>query len=413
MVDVNRRALLTGGLALGGAAALGACDRLQVPGGGRVPETSAGASTATMTTPTDMPSTTGNEANDGSWRVTGPQPNQPIPTRLQRGDTPPQFVVVSWDGAGWTNQMPLLAHFRAVAAELKASMTLFLSGIYTVPKDQRTLYLPPGRAPGASAIPFFGPESVHGTIDNIGKSWLEGHEIGTHFNGHFCGSDGVATWTVDQWKDEIAQAKKFVMTWRTTTGFTDLDPFPFDYRTELVGGRTPCLDGSANLRIAADELGWRYDTSSTGNQVWPTKAGRLWALDMPSIPFVGHNSSVISMDYNMMVNQSRTPDGDPARRAQWQQEAADSWMAGFTRAYDGNRAPYIIGNHFENWNGGIYMAAVEQVMRKMATHPDTRFVSFRQLCDFLDAQDPTTLTRLRSLPIGVPPATGWPGFLTA
>ncbi len=99
-VDVNRRALLTGGLALGGAAALGACDRLQVPGGGRVPETSAGASTATMTTPTGMPSTTGNEANDGSWRVTGPQPNQPIPNRLQRGDTPPQFVVVSWDGAG-------------------------------------------------------------------------------------------------------------------------------------------------------------------------------------------------------------------------------------------------------------------------------------------------------------------------
>ena len=37
--------------------------------------------------------------------------------------------------------------------------------------------------------------------------------------------------------------------------------------------------------------------------------------------------------------------------------------------------------HFEDWNGGMFMKAVEAAMRKMATYPDTRFVSLRQLCD--------------------------------
>jgi len=57
------------------------------------------------------------------------------------------------------------------------------------------------------------------------------------------------------------------------------------------------------------------------------------------------------------------------------------------------------------------MKAVEAAMRKMATYPDTRFVSFRQLCDYLDAQDPATLAQLRKLPITAAPSKGWKGYL--
>src|SRR3712207_8674109 len=52
----------------------------------------------------------------------------------------------------------------------------------------------------------------------VRAAWLDGHEIGTHFNGHFCGDDGVALWTPADWAEEIAQAKRFVQTWKTTTG---------------------------------------------------------------------------------------------------------------------------------------------------------------------------------------------------
>lgn len=59
--------------------------------------------------------------------------------------------------------------------------------------------------------------------------------------------------------------------------------------------------------------------------------------------------------------------------------------------------PLFIGNHFEQWNGGIYMDAVEEAIKHIGDekHKDVRMVSFRQLCDWLDAQDPQVLADLR------------------
>ena len=411
MGGVSRRRLLAGGLGLGAAAALGGCDVLRMPGGGGAP--GSGQAGAPGDGPTGSATTTSDD--DGSWTDTGPQPHQPTPEKLGPGDTPPQFVVISWDGAGESPRLPLLSHFRGVAQELNASMTLFLSGIYTVPKDKRTLYHPPGREPGASAIPFFPADSVHATIDNIGKAWLEGHEIGTHFNGHFCGDGGVGSWTPEQWKARSTRPSRSCMTWRTNTGFTDLPPLPFDYRKELVGGRTPCLEGS-------DEPAASPRTSSAGATTPARPAprsgrarpARCGPADLQSIPFAGPHSFECSRWTTTSCTTSRRPRTAPPRSAtSGSRRPRDTYVAGFKRAYDGNRAPLIIGNHFEDWNGGIYMKAVEAAMRKMATYPDTRFVSFRQLCDYLDAQDPATLTRLRKLPIGSAPSKGWASFLTA
>ena len=69
-----------------------------------------------------------------------------------------------------------------------------------------------------------------------------------------------------------------------------------------------------------------------------------------------------------------------------------------------------IGNHFETWNGGIYMDAVEEAMRKFGEAADTSLVSFRQLVQWLDAQNPALLAELRDLPVGQAPAGGWASF---
>jgi hypothetical protein len=89
----------------------------------------------------------------------------------------------------------------------------------------------------------------------------------------------------------------------------------------------------------------------------------------------------------------------------------DGLLQGFQRAYDGNRAPLIIGNHFESWNGGTYMRAVEEVIETVCTKEEVRCVSFRQLVDWLDAQDPATLEKLRTLKVGEAPEQGWASFL--
>ncbi|MEV4225615.1 hypothetical protein AB0J81_00630 [Streptomyces bobili] len=350
---------------------------------------------------------------DGSTAFTGAQPHLPRPERLKPGQKPPQFVVFSWDGAGEDSQR-LFSHFRKVAKENNATMTYFLSGVYLLPEHKRDLYKPPQHSPGRSDIGFNDEQGIADTVKQLRQAWLEGNEVGTHFNGHFCGKGGgVGEWSVEEWKEEIAQAKQFVKTWKTNTGMAKAAPLPFDYDKELIGARTPCLEGQENFRKAGRELGFRYDTSGVNNQVWPGKKEGLWDLSMQLVPFPGHSFEQLTMDYNFMVNQSGTAtQGDPAKHEYWGDQMRDGLLRGFQRAYDGNRAPLIIGNHFESWNGGTYMRAIEEVVENVCTKEEVRCVSFRQLADWLDAQDPQTLAKLRGLGVGEAPKQGWASFLS-
>jgi hypothetical protein len=350
---------------------------------------------------------------DGSTSDTGAQLDQPTAHPLQPGERPPQFVIFSWDGAGELDN-GLFSRFRKLAQDHGAKMTFFLSGLYLLPESKKHLYRPPNNPVGASDIGYLTDAHVRSTLQQVRLAWLEGHEIGTHFNGHFCGGRGsVAYWTPKDWHSEIEQAVSFVENWRSNTGFTDLEPLPFDYRKELIGSRTPCLLGQQNLLPTAAQLGWRYDASSPGGlQMWPSKRNGLWDLPLQSVPFPGRSFEVLSMDYNMLANQSvNATHSDPRNYPGWERQAREAYVAGFQRAYETNRAPLFIGNHFEQWNGGIYMNAVEDAFKHIAGHPDTRLVSFRQFTDWLDVQDPAVLAKLRTLAPGQAPAAGWRAFL--
>lgn len=385
------------------------------------PNAAVSSSTGGPTPPPSEPRTVdgftyGDPIGDGSTSQQRPQPHQPQAKALRAGETPPQFVVISWDGAA-NLRHGLMDRFLEVARRTDASMTFFLSGLYFVPQDQRDQYAPPKRPRGSSDIGFLTRDACQRSIEAIGRAWLDGHEIGTHFNGHFCGAKGVNTWTPQDWQQEIDEAMRFVTQWRTITGFTDLPPLPFDYRKELIGGRTPCLEGRAGLLPTAVKLGWRYDSSGVRQQRWPNKMSNgLWDTSMAMIPMAdpqpGQPEQIVSMDYNFMANQSNaSTKGDPAKYGQWKQQTIDSLLAGFDRAYTSNRAPLIIGNHFEQWNGGIYMDAVEQVMRELARKPGVQLVSMRQLLDWMQAQPQWLQTKLTALEVGQQPAGGWKQYL--
>ncbi|MDX2933654.1 hypothetical protein [Streptomyces ipomoeae] len=350
---------------------------------------------------------------DGSTAYTGTQPHLPRPERLKPGQRPPQFVVFSWDGAGEDGQR-LFSHFRRVARANGATMTYFLSGVYLLPVEKRDLYRPPRHSPGRSDIGFNNVRGIKDTVEQLRGAWLEGNEIGTHFNGHFCGrGGGVGEWSAEEWKSEIAQAKAFVQAWKTNSGMEEAAPLPFDYDKELIGARTPCLEGRKSFMRAARELGFRYDASGVDEQVWPEKEGGLWDLPMQLVPVPGRDFETLTMDYNFYVNQSGARPGKPDKWEYWGAQFRDGLLAGFKRAYEGNRAPLIIGNHFESWNGGIYMRAVEETIEAVCGKPEVRCVSFRHLADWLDAQDPKVLGKLRTLKVGQAPKQGWRAFLSA
>ncbi|WP_277041245.1 hypothetical protein [Actinacidiphila oryziradicis] len=335
---------------------------------------------------------------DGSTSYTGPQPNQPKIEKLKPGEKPPQFVVFSWDGA-LENDDHLFSHFREVAKQNNAHMTFFLTGMYLLPAAKRAMYHPPMHPVGTAAISFATDPHIRATLEQIRQAYLDGNEIGTHFNGHFCGTKGGGDWSVAQWKSEIDQAYSFVENWKTNTGFNDIAPLPFDYSTELAGGRAPCLEGQKNLLKAAKTYGWQYDASSPGDfQIWPNKKDGIWDFPLQLIPYPNSKFQVLSMDFNFLANQSGdSTQGDPSKYATWEKEAREGYLNGFERVYNGSRAPLFIGNHFETWNGGIYMQAIEDVMKSVCKRTGVRCVSFKELADWMDAQDPAVLAKLRLL----------------
>ncbi|MFD9871214.1 hypothetical protein ACFXI8_34620 [Streptomyces niveus] len=414
MRDMSRRSLLGAGIGAAAAIGIAGCGTDSgTPGNAGKDNTGAGDQI--------KPSAKPSEKNirligDGSTADTGKQPHQPPrPVPLEPGETPPQFVIFSWDGAGEVGN-GLFPRFLDLAKDHGAAMTFFLSGIYLLPESKKTLYRPPGNAVGASDIGYLTDAHIKDTLKYIRQAWLEGHEIGTHFNGHFCaGSGSVGNWSPKQWRDETEQAMGFVTEWKTNSGWKDLDPLPFDYRKELVGGRTPCLLGQDKLLPVAGRMGWRYDASSPGGrQMWPGKRQDIWDLPLQAVPFPGRSFEVLSMDYNMLANQSKnSTQGVPANYPGWRKQATEAYLSGFRRAYESNRAPFFIGNHFEEWNGGIYMDAVEEAIKGMADKKDVRLVSFRQFTDWLDVQDPAVLGKLRTLEVGQAPAGGWNTFLKA
>ncbi|MEW2284479.1 hypothetical protein [Streptomyces sp. NPDC047841] len=335
---------------------------------------------------------------DGSTSYTGPQKGQLKPVPLKPGEKPPQFVVFSWDGA-LEGSDHLFSHYRELAKEYDAHMTFFLTGIYLLPKSKKSLYHGPMHSPGDAAIDYATDDHIRTTVEQLGKAYEDGNEIGTHFNGHFCGAKGGGDWSVEEWKSEIDQFYSFVEHWKTNTGFKDLAPLPFDFRKEVTGGRAPCLEGQPNLLKAMKSYGWRYDASSPGDfQIWPSKKKGIWDFPLQMLPYESGKYQGLSMDFNFLYNQSEgETQGDPAKFPQWEQQTVDSYMAGFNRVYYGSRAPLFIGNHFEDWNGGIYMKSIDQVVKNVCTKKGVKCVSFKELADWLDAQKPQTLAALRSL----------------
>ncbi|AWT44782.1 MULTISPECIES: hypothetical protein [Streptomyces] len=418
MRTFSRRGMLGVGAGATAAAALAGCG---TGGSGSTPSDGShrGGGSGGGARPSGSPTVAARPIGDGSTSFTGKQPHQPAaPVPLEPGQEPPQFVVFSWDGAGEVGN-GLFPRFLDLAKEHGASMTFFLSGLYLLPESKKRLYDPPNNPRGASDIGYLTDDHIKETLKNVRRAWLEGHEIGTHFNGHFCGEShgSVAHWTPAQWRSEIDQAKSFVKQWRTNTGWSELPSLPFDYDKELVGGRTPCLLGQDNLLPTAKALGWRYDASSPGGrQTWPVKRHGIWDLPLQQVPFPGRGFEVLSMDYNMLANQSLNSTKAPAHNYPgWRQQSAQAYIQGFKRAYETNRAPFFVGNHFEQWNGGIYMDAVEEAFKHIAREKekgaDVRLVSFRQFVDWIDVQKPEVLAKLRTLDVGQKPAGGWKAFM--
>jgi peptidoglycan/xylan/chitin deacetylase (PgdA/CDA1 family) len=328
---------------------------------------------------------------------------------------PSQFLVVSFDGSGGVRLWP---YWRAIARRAGAHFTFFVSGVYLLDQARRGVYRPPRHAHGSSDIGFAQPQGalsaramVRGMLRQISLAYGEGHEIATHYNGHFClpypGS--VGEWSAADWRQELDQFDKLLFGASANNRLRPAVSLPFG-PAEVVGGRTPCLQGDIHaLFPVLAERGFRYDASRQSLLgAWPRRELGLWEVPLLEIPFVGHTFRVLSMDYNFFANQ--TISGTPADAIE-RQTYLSLWRA-FRTSYYANRAPLSFANHFETWNDWAYDRALARVVLRACRLPQVRCVSFRELVDWLDAQPRARLRRYRlgRFPLFRPHAPGPPAL---
>jgi hypothetical protein len=349
--------------------------------------------------PSGSPSTT-----DGSGVQTpSPQPTDGFPPieALAAGETPPQFVVVSFDGAC---KHDLWQHYLRLGQRTGSHFTFFLSGLCLLPETKRFLYHGPHKPVGYSAVGFGEPSLIPNRVRDYAQAYDAGNEIGTHFLGHFCDPQGVDTWSSADWTSEITQARTFLDDWAEITGITDPSlTLPFD-SSVWKGARTPCLAGkhSAMYPVWVRQR-FHYDASSPGLLTWPRKVSHfptLWNFPLQRIKVVGYGKTNLSMDYNLLFVQNKGEiKASTATCARIETSTYQSLMQALAAVEKGNHAPFFVGNHFNEWACGAYKNALTQFVEDAhAKYPGIDFVTFDYLTKWLDAQDPQVLARLQAEP---------------
>jgi peptidoglycan/xylan/chitin deacetylase (PgdA/CDA1 family) len=301
---------------------------------------------------------------------------------------PPQFVVASFDGAG---DPGLWRYWREVGRRTGARFTFFLSGVYLLGEERGDLYTPPEHRAGASDIGFMQGTDRASARRRIGELLVqlaaghaEGHEIGTHFNGHFCAPyDGsVGTWTAADWRQELVQFDELLA---RATVLNRIAPVELGFGpADIVGARTPCLEGKLYvLHRVLRERGFRYDSSSSARLgTWPRRDHGVWSFPLPEIRLADSYFDVIAMDYNFMANQPRAATREESQRVEEQTYA--SLVDAFQESYRGNRAPFSVGMHFARWNHGAYVRALTRFLERVCRLRDVRCVPYVDVADWLD-----------------------------
>jgi hypothetical protein len=312
--------------------------------------------------------------------------------KLRPGEKPPQFVLFSFDGAGshahWQRVLPL-------AAKVDAHVTGFLSGIYLLPDHLRGEYAGPGHGRGRAAIGFGGTDAaVAARIADLNAAFRQGHEIGTHFNGHFCAGNepSGARWSQAQWRAELDQFFTFVR------GAAARGLAVPEYA--IKGGRVPCLEGdpAAYLPVMG-ERAMTYDTSGTADGVaWPELRDGVWEFRVPvvRVPALS-GKKVIMMDYNLWYSLNGARE-EPGRDAEFTAVTLDTYRAAYQAAYNTNRAPLTVGNHFNDWSGGAFSRATEQFMNEVCVRPRTVCATYTEVITWMELQDPRVLDTYRTKP---------------
>ncbi len=380
----------------------------------------AGSSTKPSPTTRSSTGTTASSAPPSVGSFDNPQdgvalPDGFVPKKLKKGEHPPQFIVVSFDGVGWNEKWQ---YWFNISKQVPFRFTGFLSGTYMLSDQTKDAYHPPFYDPGTSEINWNTAADLPVEISDINQALAEGNEIGTHFNGHFCQGAGLPSggnnWSTADWNTELDQFFSLVKNYRTNNPGLDPAAVLNLKGPEVRGERTPCLEGTQDdLFPALQAHGIVYDSSFTKRGIsWPKQSPKykVWQIGMAEFPMHGtlpdaspvdagaRNQHVqITMDYNFWYSQrNASNDVSPEQSKLDSQQVQETYTDMYNAAFNGNRAPLILGNHFNQWNNNAYSDAIANFVLATCAKRDTQCVPFQDLLAWMQVQDPQRLAQLQA-----------------
>lgn len=314
---------------------------------------------------------------------------------------PPQFVLLSFDGSlnldFWRASRDFAKQMNQSGRPLQ--FTYFVSGVYFLTSATKGQYTAPVKGPGRSDIGWSAnTAAIRERVVELNHAVAEGHEMGSHLNGHFDGSK--LKWTLADWQSEFQQFFHFLLNTFSIHSISPLPAYPqgwnFDVR-DMAGVRAPLLGVNADYFTALSEAGFRYDASSVDvPNSWPRKnRNGLWGFPLVSLNIAGTGKRTLSMDYNFYFSQSGAV-SQPQNKDRFRQEMLDTYRNYFRSQYFGTRAPLNIGHHFSLWNGGAYWEALQQFAMEICGQPEVRCVTYREYISWLESLSSPSLQAYRS-----------------
>jgi hypothetical protein len=318
-----------------------------------------------------------------------PTSPKPMPDGGLYSGRPPMFVVVSFDGAA---DQSLLSHWEEVTKKAPAHMSLFLSGVYLLGNANKDAYHGPRHAAGESGINFepSHPEKTTDaflteTVNGLKQAQIDGHELGTHYGGHWCGPSGVDSWNRADWANELNQFDNLMNNLDANNKLST--PLGTPFVRPPIGSRTPCLEGNLeSLYPVIKARGYRYDASGRRTLTeWPKDKNGLWQYGFPTVTIEGVSRPMLTVDFSLRENMDPKKDADEAKAKDISRRVYDGYKQGFDSLYYGNRAPFEISNHFVHFTKEAFNQAVEKLLLEVCPMAEVQCVNYRELTDWMDA----------------------------
>ncbi len=314
--------------------------------------------------------------------------------QTQRPARPPQYIALAFDGSktisAWEQTRSFSKSLRDNNKHL--AFSYFLSGVVFLKDTQKRLYTGPKHSAGQSDITFGGDTTeLTSRIQQINAAIDEGHEMGSHANGHFHAEE--QSWSEDDWMSEFSIFNKLIKNVFVNNGLPDsLERLKLNVEEDVVGFRAPYLETTNGLWPTLREFKYRYDTSRVADaNYWPRKVeGGVWNFPLAMLRIVDTNKRTLSMDYNFYVADSNA-EPNPSQSEVYRDRMKRTYLKYFESNYNGNRAPLHIGHHFSAWNGAAYWNALKDFASEVCGKPEVKCVTYKELANYMDTLSEATI----------------------